>query len=217
MTPLQDLLAAYRATSQTEREKGTYFEELIRTYFRFEPSYADLYSDVWLYADWAKEIGTPKYNLSAKDTGIDLVAKTHGTEEYHAIQCKCYDADHRISKADIDSFFAASGQKPFTQRIIVTTTNDWTENAENTLNNQTPPVLKIDLQALEASQIDWAKYKPTKPAALKPKKTLRQHQTTARTKVILGFQEADRGKLIMACGTGKTFFMEALTQWESPR
>lgn len=57
---LQDILTKYRATSLTEREKGTYFEELIRTYFRFEASYADLYSNVWLYADWAKEVGTPQ-------------------------------------------------------------------------------------------------------------------------------------------------------------
>ena len=205
MTPLQSILAAYRATSQTEREKGSYFEELIRTYFRQEPRFADLYSDVWLYADWAKEIGGPLFGLSAKDTGIDLVAKTRGTDEFHAIQCKCYAPDYRVRKADIDSFFTASGQKPFTLRYIVTTTNDWSENAENSLPNQQPPVYKIDLHDLEGSQIDWAKYQPSAPAVLKPKKQLRPHQTSARTNVLLGLQSADRGKLIMACGTGKTF------------
>src|SRR5690349_7469154 len=140
MTDLQSILAKYRAASQTEREKGTDFEELVRTYFRFEASYADLYSDVWLYADWAKKIGTAQFGFSAKDTGIDLVAKTAGTGEYHAIQAKCYAPDYCVRKADIDSFFTASGQKPFTQRIIVTTTNDWSENAENALSNQQPPV-----------------------------------------------------------------------------
>jgi len=192
-TPLQRLLAHYRVTAQTEREKGTYFEELIRTYLRYEASYADLYSDVWLYADWAK------------DTGIDLVAKTHGTEEYHAIQCKCYKPDYTVLKGDIDSFFTASGKKCFTQRIIVTTTNDWSSNAEDALLHQQPPVYKIDLLDLENSQIDWAKYQPSKPPALKPKKQLRPHQTSAKTKVGLGFQNENRGKLIMACGTGKTF------------
>jgi|GEM_PF-945968 len=98
MTPLQEILTAYRATSQTAREKGTYFEELIRTYFKFEASYAELYSDVWLYADWAAVHGA-----SAKDTGIDLVAKTAGTDEFHAIQCKCYAESYRVRKADIDS------------------------------------------------------------------------------------------------------------------
>jgi hypothetical protein len=63
---IHDILEKYRAASQTEREKGTYFEELIRTYFRYEASYADLYSDVWLFADWAKEIGTPQFGINAK-------------------------------------------------------------------------------------------------------------------------------------------------------
>jgi predicted helicase len=200
MTPLETILAQYRSTSVTEREKGTYFEELIRTYFRNEPRFADLYSDVWLFADWAHAHG-----FSAKDTGIDLVAKTRGTDEFHAIQCKCYAEDYRVRKADIDSFFTASGQKPFTLRYIVTTTNDWSENAENSLHNQTPPVYKIDLQDLETSQIDWAKYQPSAAAVLKPKKQLRPHQTSAKGKVTTGLQSADRGKLIMACGTGKTF------------
>lgn len=205
MTPLQKILTAYRATSQTEREKGTYFEELIRTYFRYEATYADLYSDVWLYADWAKEIGTPEFGFSGKDTGIDLVARTAGTGEYHAIQCKCYAEDYSVKKSDIDSFFTASGQKPFTLRFIVTTTNDWSENAANSLHNQQPPVSKIDLLALETSQIDWAKYQPSAAPALKPKKQLRPHQTSAKGKVTTGLESADRGKLIMACGTGKTF------------
>lgn len=89
-TPLQTILESYRASSQTEREKGSYFEELIHTYLRFEASYADLYSEVWLFADWVKEIGGPQYGFNARDTGIDLVAQTHGTGEFHAIQCKCF-------------------------------------------------------------------------------------------------------------------------------
>ncbi len=200
MTPLQNLLAAYRATAQTEREKGTYVEELIRTYFRFEPKFQDLYSDVCLAADWAKHHG-----VSAKDLGIDLVAKTAGTGEYHAIQCKCYAADYRVSKADIDSFFTASGQQPFTHRYIVTTTNDWSENAENALESQQAAVTRIDLDNLERSLIDWSKYQPSAAPAFKQKKSLFPHQGSAKTNVHLGFKAADRGKLIMVCGTGKTF------------
>ena len=123
MSHLQSILATFRGTSHSEREKGTYFEELICTYFRFEATYADLYSQVWLYSDWAKEIGGPQFGMSAKDTGIDLVAKTRGTGEYHAIQCKCYAEDYTVKKSDIDSFFTASGQKPLTLRYIVTTTD----------------------------------------------------------------------------------------------
>lgn len=198
--PLTSLLAHFRQTAQSEREKGTYFEELIRVYFRTEPVYADLYREVWTYADWAKTQG-----LDGRDTGIDLVAQTKGTDEIHAIQCKFYDEGHRITKGDIDSFFTASGQKPFTHRIIVSTTNDWTENAALALFGQNPPVSKIDLHDLEISQIDWSRYQPAKAPVLKPKKTLRKHQVSAVSSVISGLSKADRGKLIMACGTGKTF------------
>lgn len=203
MTPLQSILNEYRTASQTEREKGNYFEELIVTYFRYEATYSDLYSDIWLYGDWAK--AHPEFNLSAKDTGIDLVAKTSGTNEYHAIQCKCYAEDYRLQKKDIDSFFTASGQKPFERRIIVTTTNNWSDNAEDSLINQQTPVNKIDLNDLENSQIDWSKYKPDSAPVLKPKKTLRPHQESALQATKIGLKNAERGKLIMACGTGKTF------------
>lgn len=200
MSALTDILAHFRSVALTEREKGTYFEDLIRAYLRHEATYADLYSDVWTYADWAKT-----QNLVAKDTGIDLVAKTRDTDEFHAIQCKFYDADYKVRKEDIDSFFTASGQKPFTHRVIVTTTLNWTDNAAQALIGQQPPVSRIDLHDLENSRIDWSRYRPSQPVELKPRKSLRPHQTKAVADVLSGLTKADRGKLIMACGTGKTF------------
>lgn len=200
MTALAQLLATYRAAAMTEREKGTYFEELILTYLRNEASYRDLYSQVWTWADWA-----PGNGFTAKDDGIDLVAQVAGTREFHAIQCKFYDPDYKLQKKDIDSFFTASGRKPFTHRIIVTSTDHWSDNAENALVDQQPPVSKITLHDLEVSQIDWARYQPKKVPVLKGKKTLKAHQESALKAVVDGLKDADRGKLIMACGTGKTF------------
>lgn len=200
MSALSALLDTYRSASVTEREKGTYFEELICAYLRNEATYRDLYDKVWMYSDWAKEQG-----LDGRDTGIDLVARTQGTGEYHAIQCKLYAEDYRVQKKDIDSFFTASGKAPFSHRIIVTTTNNWSEHAEDALQGQQPPVSKIDLQALEDSQIDWAKYQPNQAVVFKARKQLRDHQQTALNAVAAGLKDADRGKLIMACGTGKTF------------
>jgi predicted helicase len=200
MSALQDLLNTYRKAARTEREKGTYFEELIRVYLRHEPTYRDLYSDVWTWADWAKQQG-----IDARDTGIDLVAKTQGTDEFHAIQCKLYAEAHQLSKKDIDSFFTASGKKPFTHRLIVATTDHWGEHAEDALRDQQTPVSRIDLHDLENSVIDWSKYQPKAEVTLKPRKTLRPHQENALKAVTAGLQTAERGKLIMACGTGKTF------------
>lgn len=200
MTALSNLLDSYRSAALTEREKGTYFEELICVYLRNEATYRDLYDQVWTYVDWAKGQG-----LSGKDAGIDLVARTQGTGEYHAIQCKLYAEDYKVQKRDIDSFFTASGKAPFSHRIIVTTTNDWSEHAEDALQGQHLSINKIDLQTLEDSQIDWAKYQSSKTIRFKTKKQLREHQQTALNAVAAGLKDAERGKLIMACGTGKTF------------
>lgn len=199
MSSLRNLLNTFRTASASEREKGTYFEELILCYLRNEATYKDLYAHTWTYADWAKQQG-----IDARDTGIDLVAQTT-TGEYHAIQCKLYAEDYRLQKGDIDSFFTASGKKPFTHRIIVSTTNHWSEHAEDALCDQQPPVSKIDLHDLENSQIDWASYAPKAAPVLKSKKQLREHQQAALTAAQTGLASADRGKLIMACGTGKTF------------
>ncbi len=200
MSALQDILTNFRNNYQSEREKGTYFEELILAYLKNEATYKDLYSDVWTYADWADRQGFDK-----RDSGIDLVAQTAGTGEFHAIQCKFYAEDYRVQKADIDSFFTASGKRIFSHRVIVSTTNNWSVHAEAALENQHPPVTKIDLNALENSKIDWSKYKSGHSPILQPKKQLRVHQKSALESVVAGLQTADRGKLIMACGTGKTF------------
>jgi predicted helicase len=201
MTDLEKLLDTFRHAAVTEREKGTYFEELIVCYLRNEATYRDLYSDVWTYAEWANLQG-----LDKRDTGIDLVAKTQGTGEIHAIQCKMYAPDYAVKKADIDSFFTASGKKPFAHRVIVATTNaPWSEHAEAALFDQQTPVSKIDMFDLENSQIDWSKYQPKTAPVIKAKKQLRPHQSSAMSAVTHGLADADRGKLIMACGTGKTF------------
>ncbi|OOG49283.1 damage-inducible protein [Rhodanobacter sp. C06] len=200
MSALHDLLSTFRQAAVTEREKGTYFEELTLAYLRNEASYRDLYSQVWTYADWAKSQG-----LDGRDTGIDLVAEVAGTGELHAIQCKLYAEDYKLQRKDIDSFFTASGKKPFVHRIIVTTTSRWSEHAEDALRDQQPPVTKIDLHDLETSQIDWARYKPHAAPVLKPHKSPRPHQLSALAAVRAGLSDAERGKLIMACGTGKTY------------
>lgn len=200
MSALANLLDFYRGASVTEREKGTYFEELILAYLRNEATYRDLYDQVWTWAEWASENG-----FNAGDDGIDLVARVAGSGEIHAIQCKFYAQDYKLQKKDIDSFFTASGRKPFAHRVIVSTTDHWSGPAELALIDQQPPVSRITLHDLENSQIDWTQYQPAQAPVLKPKKSLMPHQQSALKAVTAGLKEAGRGKLIMACGTGKTF------------
>jgi predicted helicase len=201
MSSFFQLIDTFRTTAKTEREKGTYFELLCIKYFKNEPFYADLFLDVQSYHEWAKVQG-----LSGKDTGIDLVATTKDGE-FYAIQCKLYEADRKVTKAEIDSFLSAASKTYFKRRIIVSTTHEWSDNALTTLENQEPPVTKIDLETLEQSAIDWSLFAEKKEVIFKKKKELRDHQKAALTYTKLGLYERnlERGKLIMACGTGKTF------------
>ncbi|MBL8911699.1 MAG: DEAD/DEAH box helicase family protein, partial [Archangium sp.] len=199
MGALRDLLSTYRRDALTNRESGTYFEELTQRYLRDEPAYADLYAEVLTWAEFAERMDFDK-----RDTGIDLVAVTR-ENEFHAVQCKLYPDDYELKKSDIDSFFTASGKKHFSRRIIVSTTNHWSVHAQDALKDQRPPVTKIDLSALENSAIDWAKYASDKQVVFRAKKQLLEHQKQAVKAGLAHFKEADRGKLIMACGTGKTF------------
>lgn len=203
-TPLRKLLTEFRDRTLTERDKGTSFENLIVQYFKTEPFYKEKYIDVLSYADWVEKYGEELGITNKKDTGIDLIAVTED-QSFHAIQCKNYAEDYKLSKKDIDSFFTASGKNYFSQRIIVSTTTQWTENAADSLENQNPPVSKIDLYALENSVIDWSQYHEKLKPTLKPLKQLRPHQKSALSDVIRRLATEDRGKLIMACGTGKTF------------
>jgi predicted helicase len=57
MSHLKQLLNNFRKSAKSEREKGQYFEELTLAYLKNEPSYQDLYQDVWTYSDWARANG----------------------------------------------------------------------------------------------------------------------------------------------------------------
>lgn len=200
-TTLRSILQEFQAAASSTRDLGDRFELLMLSYLRKEPLYYERFSNVWMWMDWPRRNGRP-------DTGIDLVAQERATGDYCAIQCKFYDFNHYLDKSDIDSFFTASGTKEFSSRIIASTTDKWTKHAEAALKNQQIPVTRLSLRDLEESAIDWGQFSSRGKAidlTLKPKKTPRPHQEEAIAQVMAGFGSADRGKLIMACGTGKTF------------
>lgn len=205
MSVLTDTLETFRQASHTEREKGNYFENLAKLYFQNEPRYKDLYSDVWLWEAWRAEWIQSGHADPGTDTGIDLVAKTHGTNEYHAIQAKFYDSDSTIYKKMVDSFFTASGKKPFTHRLLILSTDKISPHVDTAMQGQHIPCQKITLSDLEDSKIDWASTFKQKAVQFKERKEPRPYQKTAIANVVEGLSHADRGKLIMACGTGKTF------------
>ena len=204
----KDVLKQFRDTAFNTRNLGYSFEKLMKAYLEIAPEYNGKFKEVWLWEDFPY-----RRDFSGKDTGIDLVALT--TEgDYWAIQCKCYAKDARITKDGVDSFLATSSKEffndkmqttRFAYRLWISTTNNWNSEAEKTIQNQNPPVLRIGLSDLEAALIDWDKLVNGDKDALLAKYPLREHQKTAVDKAHEYFKTADRGKLIMACGTGKTF------------
>ena len=207
-----DLIEKYRAESLSEAEKGTKFEELIRSYLFMLPKFHGLFSKVWLWHDFPfrKDFG------SGHDLGIDLVALTV-SGEYWAIQCKCYASDTYITKESVDTFLSTSGKKfsdnelmprTFSRRLWIATTDKWSDNAESTLENQVPPVMKIGLLDLANSPVDWAAVEAKAHGdTSKPKEPRKpfEHQEEAIEAALKHFAVNNRGKLIMACGTGKTY------------
>jgi predicted helicase len=197
---LQDILAQFRDDARNNRDLGDRFERLMVRYFELDPTYADRFDKIWMWNDWPDK-------GKVGDVGIDLVARDRATGEHVAIQCKFYLPEHTLSKGDIDSFFTAMGRKQFSSGIIISTTDKWGKNADDALNHQTKPVTRLSVHDIEASPIDWSVFDAKRPQALKrlAKHKPRLHQQEAIADVINGFKSADRGKLIMACGTGKTF------------
>ncbi|EBA14409.1 hypothetical protein RSK20926_02032 [Roseobacter sp. SK209-2-6] len=198
---LQEILNTYRQAARTEREKGDYFEKLVRVFLENDDTQKQFYSKVITFADWAGAQG-----WSNADTGIDLVATLADGSGYAAIQCKFYAPDHSIQKPDIDSFISAASNDLFTRLVIADTTHkEFGRNAKETLDKLSKEWNRIGINELEASRIDWSQFVRTGTISLAAKKTLRDHQRDALNAVASGFETADRGKLIMACGTGKTF------------
>jgi predicted helicase len=214
----QELLNELAEIARSNRDKGTQFEKLIANYLLTDPQYADRLADVWLWEEWPDRWST--------DVGIDLVARERGTGDYWAIQCKFFDPNYSLQKSDIDSFFTASGKKfatkegerSFAHRIVVSTTDKWSKHADDALANQVISVSRLWFKELAASPIDWSQFSLSniKDIKLKKKKEPREHQREAIAEVATGFADADRGKLIMACGTGKTFTALRIMENEVP-
>lgn len=210
MKSFHDILKTYRTISFSERDKGDRFERLIQAFLQTDPKYAYQLRNVWLWNEFPG-----KLDLGGGDTGIDLVALTKDGK-YWAVQCKFYQEDALIDKPSVDSFLSTSsrefkneiGQKvSFSNRLWVSTTNNWGTNATEAIKNQNPPVSRLNLFDLEESLVDWEKLESGIHGEIAriAHRDLMLHQKEALQKTHEHFKSEDRGKLIMACGTGKTF------------
>ena len=187
--------------AQSAVEKGRSFERLVKAFLEQDKAQSERFARVWLWGDWPG-------NGGRHDTGIDLVAEERDTGGLVAIQCKFYGEDNSIALEQLNKFLTAYGAIQFASGIMVATTDNWTRNAEAAIREaRDKPVTRWGPDIFENSSIDWSAFDLDNPsgAVRRPTKDLRDYQQEALNAVIDGLKQHDRGKLIMACGTGKTF------------
>ncbi|GAA8370420.1 hypothetical protein HpBT210_11360 [Helicobacter pylori] len=199
-----------------QRLKGSWFEKVSKRFLKEHDS-ADEYESIDLWSDW-------ELRGKAHDRGIDIVITTT-SKKYIAVQCKFH--QDSISLNDISTFLsqlqAGVGEVRFKKGIIISTSK-LTRAALEEIEQIRSTGMGIDIDEITEedfihSQIDWEKFDPTQTQGELPlcdKKKPRPHQTEAinATKEYFSNPKNTRGKLIMACGTGKTYtslkIMEAL-------
>ena len=187
-----EILERIRRDSRDESEKGRWFEQLFMRIAMQQPEFE--IDQIWRWPDWPERMALT--GLDGRDIGIDLVAR-RTTGEWVAIQCKCYDERQTLGKGHIDKFLGGSQHPIFRLRWIVATCR-WGPIAERAIQNAHPQITQIDFREYLHVQVEErdAKRPVQKPWPL---------QADAIEDAVEGLTNHDRGRLVMACGTGKTF------------
>ena len=192
MASFKDFLSTF--SSNTD-EKGKQFERFVKWFLVNDPTWKTQVEKVWHWAEYPDRWGA--------DLGIDLVFK-HKNGDLWAVQAKCYAETTSITKAHVDSFISESDSKTFAGRLLIGTTDSLANNAKKVCDRQN--VTRFLLSDFESSPLEFPEHYEELSRAEPPKPPPpRAHQLEAISAVKEGFKDTDRGQLIMACGTGKTF------------
>jgi predicted helicase len=177
-------------------KRGKQFERFVKWFLIADPEWSTQVAQVWLWEEYPGRWG--------RDCGIDLVFK-HKNGQTWAVQAKCYAPSYEITKPDVDRFLSESNRKVIDHRLLIATTDRIGANAKQVIEAQEKPVVKYLLNHFENAAIDY----PDHIDSLARGKRKAPHdphdyQSDAIKDVVSGFKTAERGQLIMACGTGKT-------------
>ena len=188
-------------SSFNQQTKGKQFEVFVKWFLENDPVWKSEVDKVWMWDDYPDRWG--------KDCGIDLVFRDKNNEIW-AVQAKCYDREYPVTKSDVDKFLSESNRALIQRRLLIATTDNLGPNARKVCADQEKPVTLFLYSDFEDSAIEYpVSISDLSQTKLKPKPKPRDHQTEAIEKVVEGFKEANKGQLIMACGTGKTL----ITLW----
>lgn len=200
MSTFNELVNQIDSYMTNQRDRGTAFEKLVVAYLKNEPAFKNKYSDVWMLNEVPE-----KYHISKQDTGVDIVARDRMTGKLTAVQAKYYKG--KVGKNTINSFIAETSKDYYADGMIVSATDEWNRNAKKATEGLSKDIAVVGLSQLQAANFDWQLFdfdSYAKNLQRKPKK-LRDYQEEAIARSLKYYKDHDRGKLIMAPGTGKTF------------
>ena len=182
---------------QADGNDGQAFEHFCKWFLLNDPYWKTQVDKAWLWDEWPDRWGP--------DCGIDLIFK-HKNGETWAVQSKCYDENYSVTKDDMNAFLTESNRAVIQHRLLLASTNGMSSNGERACAGQEKPVTLYMLKDFEAAKVEYPSHiSDLAAAAPKPKPTPDPHQVRAIDDVFAKFEGHDRGQLIMACGTGKTF------------
>ena len=184
------ILTKIRKESKNTAELGTKFEKLTKDFLTTDKHYSNRFEKVWLWKDYPKNDG--------HDTGIDIVAQERGGD-LCAIQCKCYADDGTLDMKSVSTFLAKASSMKMKNKMLIYTGNYITDHAQKVTKDSKCTVLRK--YHLLDSSVEWSTFPKL---SVKNPKILRSHQQKAVKDVLEGLNKYSRGKIIMACGTGKT-------------
>jgi predicted helicase len=194
--PVATLDTLLSTLPSASKARGDAFERLAKWYLENSPVYSALLRRVWPREDWPGRWG--------RDAGIDLVAEANDGKLW-AIQAKAYEPTTSITKQDVDSFLSESARDVFGFRLLLATTDQIGQNARQVFGGQAIPASLRLLSDLAAEPLDWPdSFDDLRPPVRRPAAP-RPHQTEALDAIVERLSGGGRGRVIMACGTGKTF------------
>ena len=191
----------YSSLDADPAKRGKQFEHFVKWFLKADPEWATQVDQIWLWEEWPERWGA--------DCGIDLVFR-HKNGECWAVQAKCYSPDYDITKHDIDKFLSESNRPLIKHRLLIATTDRIGGNAKQVCDGQEKPVIRFMFSDFEKAPLDYSTdFASLSQGKRKPRPTPNDghhpHQPEAIDAVVRGLQTANRGQLIMACGTGKTY------------
>ena len=177
---------------------GKKFEVFCKWFLENDPEWSKVADKVWVWNDYPDK-------WQSKDLGTDLVFRDKEGRIW-GVQAKCFAEDHSTTKTELNSFLTDTSRKVVYRRLWMQSNAKMGDNALSTLNGQEKPVTVLSLNDFRNANLEYpSSFSELYKVAPKPKPKPDPHQIEAIDAVVKGLKKHDRGQMIMACGTGKTF------------